>query len=63
MLRRSVALEPYNYYSQLNLARAALALGDAASAEAALDACDRIRPRAQGQNAAERAQLERLRQG
>ena len=62
-LRRAVALEPYNYYSQLNLARAALALGDAASAAAALDACDRIRPRAQGQNAAERAQLERLRQG
>jgi hypothetical protein len=63
VLRRSVALEPYNYYSQLNLARAALALGDAAAAAASLDACDGIRPRARGQNAAERAQLERLRQG
>ena len=61
VLQRSVALEPFNFYGQLNLARAALALGDTDAAAAALDACDRIRPNVPQQNAPEREQLERLR--
>ncbi len=61
VLQRSVAIEPFNFYGQLNLARAALALGDADAAAAALDACDRIRPNVPHQNAPEREQLERLR--
>ena len=62
VLRRSAASEPYAFYSQLNLARAALALGDVDTAAPALAAAARIRPGRDSQYAAEQAKLERLRQ-
>ncbi|HSP96751.1 MAG TPA: glycosyltransferase family 39 protein [Candidatus Dormibacteraeota bacterium] len=63
VLRRSVAAEPYSFYSQLNLARAALALGDRETAAAALAACARIRPGQELQFAAEQRQLGQLESG
>ena len=60
VLRRAVAAEPYSFYAQLNLARAAMALGDADTAAAALDACERVRPGSAHLIATEREQLRRL---
>ncbi|MBX3025630.1 glycosyltransferase family 39 protein [bacterium] len=44
VLQRAVEREPYSFYAQLNLARAALRVGDTATARRALEACARIRP-------------------
>lgn len=62
VLQQAVAREPYSFFAQLNLARAAIQLGDAATARRALAACARIRPGMERQYQAERAALERLEQ-
>lgn len=60
VLQQAVAREPYAFYAQLNLARAAIQLGDADTARRALDACRRIRPGAERQYEREREAVERL---